>query len=494
MPIVGPDRPSVTAAHAVRGAAPRGAFVLLLLALSGPAPVVPRAEAAQEARSTHDLLQAGTAALEESNFARAGARFHEAIDLDPHLAQAYYGLGLAAIGQRDRRQAERSLRQAGDLTGGAPETVYALGVARFVFDDPRGAEDLLRGAARADKLLVEARFALGIAAAVRGELDDAAAALREAIRVDASMAEAHYQLGAVLARQGDLDGALAEMSLSLRSNPSILDARLEDPIGFAPRLLQPADAATASLQMPLPVLRPSIAWPRSRGSAGSDAARADIPAWFLYYQMALELEALGAWRGSVDMLERALALKDRSETGARIGDRLVDYTPHLHLATAYERLGNAREASLHLGIARNEGNASPVALQALEVLIRRDRLRPRIVLQPLPDRTADDTVTVRGLVISDEPVQRVEVGGREAILRTPTAADLSDLLAAADPSAPKEPMQATLFEVPGYRLDAPGLNIIPIRPLFRNPGRDGDLIEVRVVRDTVPPGKTGARP
>src|SRR5258708_29702931 len=130
--------------------------------------------------------------------------------------------------------------------------------------------------------------------------------------------------------------------------------------------------------------------------------------------MALDLGGAGQWRGAADMLERALLYKDRSEIGAIVGDRLMDYVPHLRLAEAYQRLGNSREASLHAGIARNEGNAPPEELHALELLIMKDRLRPRIYLQPLPHRTTDEAIRIRGLIIADEPVARVDVGGSPA--------------------------------------------------------------------------------
>ena len=456
--------------------------VLAAVSLVGPA--APPARAAE--RSTRDLLGAGVVALEESQFPRAAARFREALAIDPRLAQAHYGLGLAALGERDRRGAERRLKEAAELMNGSPEVLYALGVARFVFNDPRAARDDLRRAAEADKRFLEAQFALGIIEATLGDLEAATGALREALRIDAANAAAHYQLGGVLACAGRLDEALLELATALEADPLILDARPEDPIIYRRRPLQ-AGAPAQGLDMPLPLLRPSIAWPRNPVQApGRVALRVAIPDWYLYYWMALHLEDLRAWHGALDMLERALTIKDRSETGAMVADHLVDYVPHLHLAQVYHRLGNPREASLHLGIARNEANASPEALRSLETLIRRDRLRPRLIIEPIVDRTTDETVRVRGLVVSEEAVQRVEVGGREAILRRPTTAELSELLESTDQAAAREPLQIILFEVPGHRLTSIGENRILIRPQFRNPARDSDLVEIRVVRLPAP--------
>jgi tetratricopeptide (TPR) repeat protein len=449
------------------------AVVLAALLAAGATP-------APGGRSTRELLRAGILAIEESNFPRAAARFREAAQIDPRLAQAHLGLGLAALGERDRKGAERELREADLLSRGAPEVRYALGITRFVFNDLRLAEEDLKAAA-GDRFFLEARYALGIVTAVRGDLQGAQAALQEALRLDGRNAASRYQLGAVLARSGDLDGALNELGKALSIDPDIMDARPEDPIEFATRPVRSSSPGSAGLGMPIAVLRPSVAWPR-RAAAGGTAPARDIPDWFLYYQMALYLEDASQWRGAVDMLERALSIKDRSELQAPVADRLVDYSPHLHLAEAYHRQGNFREAFLHLGIAKNEGNVPPDALRALEVLIQKDRLRPVILLETLPDRTTEETVRIRGVIISEETVPRVEVGSRDAILRPATTAEVSALLPDRDHPAPKEAVQSTHFEVPAYRLPAIGPNLIRIRPTFRNPARQGDLIEVRVVR------------
>lgn len=431
------------------------------------------------ARSTKDLVQAGVAALEESNFARAGARFREAAAIDPRLPQIQIGLGLAALGERDRKGAERALRLASDLSGGAPEARYARGIARFVFDELRAAEDDLRAAASADRYFMEARYALGIVASARGDLPRAAAVLREALRIDAAHAPSHYQLGAVLARSGDLEGALGELGRAVSIDPSILDARPEDPIAFAERSVK-SSASGSGLGMPLPVPRPSVDWPRPR--FGVLAVAPDVPSWFLFYQMALDLESASEWRAAIGMLERALAWKGRSESQAVVADRLVDYCPHLHLAQAYQRLGDYREAALHLGIARNEGNVPPEMLKGLEALILKDRLRPRLYLEPLPDKTTEPAVTVRGVILADEPVARVEVGGRDAVLRAATADEVSAFVRPVEGATSPEPGAGILFEVTGYRLSTLGPNRIPIRAAFHNPAREADRVEVMVVR------------
>ncbi len=453
-----------------------------------PAPAAAPARSAPE-RSTRELLQAGGLAIEEGNFAAARDRFREAADIDPRLTQAHCGMALAAVGLRDRRAADKSLRTAIELAPGSAEVRYAIGVTEFALGDPRAAEPDLRAAADADKRFLEARYAVGLAAANRGDFAAAETALREALKLDGLDPASHYMLGVVLAREGLLDEAMGELSRAVERAPSIQEARPEDAVRFAARAVPPA-TATATLGLPLPVIRPAIAWAAKAGGAArggaATPARAEIPDWFLYYHMALQLEDAGQWAPSVDMMQKALALKDRSEGLAVVADRLVDYSPHWHLAAADHHLGRYRDAFLHLGIAKNEGNASADAIAALEVLIQKDRLRPRILLDALPDRTTDESVTVRGLVLSDEAVTRVEISGREALLRPAGAMEVADRLPDAEKGTARDAGQAILFELAKQRL-VEGSNLIEVRPYFRNPARDGDLLEARIVRLPPPP-------
>jgi Flp pilus assembly protein TadD len=449
---------------------------------AAPAPAA--ATPASGERSTRHLLQAGSLAIEEGSYQTAESRFREAADIDPRLTQAWFGIALAAIGRRDHRGAEKALRAAQDLAPGHPEVLYATGAVAFAWGDPRDAEPALRAAADADRRLVEARYAVGVAAAARGDLPAAESALREALKLDGLNAFARYQLGAVLARRGDLDGSVGELSRALGREPTLREAQPDDPFVFAARDVAPA-AASATLGLPLPVLRPSLAYAHKRsGPATATSAASDIPDWFLDYHMSLELEDAGQWSAAVDVMQRALALKDRSEGLAVVAGRLVDYSPHLHLATDFHHLGNFREAFLHLNIAKNEGNASPDALRALSVLVQKDRLRPRIFLDPLPDRTSDEAITVRGVVVADEAAQRVEVSGREATLRTAAAGEVAERLPDSEKASVRDGVQGVIFEVSNQKLSE-GSNLIAVRPFFRNPARDGDLLEASVVR--VPP-------
>lgn len=447
----------------------------LIALIAIPAP----AECAAPERSTHELLRDGAIALEEGRFAPAAARFQEAIAIDPLLAEAHFGAGLAALGQDERRATLRSLEQALDIAPTMQEVQYALGVARFVFGSAHDAEDDLSAAVRADGFFLEARYALGVTAALRDDLPAALSSLREAIRIAPRHAPAHYQLGAVLGRSGDLPGAVQELSRGLEADPRLLDVSPAEQILFAYRQVEAENPRPGSIALPLPVLRPVIYWDHRRGRDERDSV--SIPGWYLYYEMALQLEDAGRPATAITMLKRALELKDRSESLAIVADRLIDYSPHFHLAKSYHRLGNYREAYLHLGVARNEGNAAAEAVDALGVLIKKDRLRPRILLQPLPARTTDRSVTVRGVVIAEEAANRVEISGHDALVRSATRDEVETFLTDSGQPLPESIKGSVLFEVSQFVLGE-GPNRIIVRPYFRNTARDGDILEVRVVR------------
>jgi hypothetical protein len=197
--------------------------------------------------------------------------------------------------------------------------------------------------------------------------------------------------------------------------------------------------------------------------------------------MGLQLVDAGRWRDATVLLEHALATKDRSERMTVIADRLVDYTPHMHLAKAYHRLGVLREAFLHLELARNEENASPQALRALRVLLDKDRERPLIHLEPLPDRTTAEQVTIRGVIISRQAAERVEVAGHKALLRSAAPEEVEALLAEHGRGLEARHSQGVRFEIPDFRLGL-GENLIRVRPFFGAAGDDGDLVETLIVR------------
>jgi len=211
--------------------------------------------------TTHDLINAGASELRRSNFPQAAQDFGEAAALDPDLAWAQFGLGLAALGRGDRREFEKAMRRADDLTHGAPEVRYVLGVQRYLARDLHVADEELRGAMRGDRYFLEARYALGLIAAARGDLDGARSILKDALLIDEADAPARFQLGAVLAATGDLDGAVDEIGRALSIDPDLEEALPERPVQFHDRRVLPGSAHGGGFRLPLPLPGPLLLAP-----------------------------------------------------------------------------------------------------------------------------------------------------------------------------------------------------------------------------------------
>jgi hypothetical protein len=90
------------------------------------------------------------------------------------------------------------------------------------------------------------------------------------------------------------------------------------------------------------------------------------------------------------------------------------------------------------------------------------------------------------VVVADEAVQRVEVSGREATLRAAAAGEVVERLPDSEKATARDGVQGVVFEVSNQKL-VEGTNLISVRPFFRNPARDGDLLEASVVRVAPPP-------
>ena len=434
--------------------------------------------------TTHELTHEGAVAILAGNFPRATQSFRQAAEIDPEFTRAHLGLAIAALGSGDRSGFNESLRRVDAMTHGAPEVRYVLAVQKWQSGDLRVAEDEARGAARADTGFLEARYLLGMIEAARGNLPHAAATFNEALHVDPNWAPVHLQLSAVLAAAGDLDGALAEIRLALSIDPALEPAGRERSVTFAGRRLLPGNRHGSGLGLPLPVPRPAFLAAESRPPLLAVAESAAVPEWFLDYAMAGFHEDNGAWGPAAKLFERALTLNDRETIRVPVGGRLVDYLPHRHLARVCFETGDLREARLHLEIARNQAATSAGSLGLLEALLGIVASRTRLVLQPLPGHTADETVAIRGLLLTRNRPAWVDVGGQKALLRPATADDLHSFPGESPVPSAETGMQPLYFEVPAYPLPSVGPHRIRIRPGTAETA--GAEAEVLIMRDGPP--------
>jgi len=430
--------------------------------------------------TTHQLSDAGAVAILAGNFPHAAQLFKQAAAIDPEFTRAHLGLAIAALGSGDAREFHRTVRRAEALTRSTPELGYLMAVQSWRAGSLRSAEDAARGAAHADPTFLEARYLLGLIEAARGNLPHAAATLRETSRIDPTWAPVHLQLGAVLAASGDLDGAVAEIRVALSIAADLEPALPQRKLIFADRRLLPGTAHGAGQGLPLPVPAPEFLQGPRRSPLLAATDPAPVPEWFLDYLSAGFLEDQRAWSPAARLLERALRLNDREATRIPIGGRQLDYLPHRHLARVCLEMGDVREARAHLDIARNQAAAHPDTLGTLEIALGIASARTRLVLKSLPDRTTNESVAIRGLLLTRDPATSVDVGGHQALLRPATAEDLRGF--SGEPSLPttEAGVNQWYFEVPSYPLPSIGPHSIHISSgTAGSAGAEADVLILR---------------
>jgi len=138
------------------------------------------------------MLERGEQFLGSREFDQAIDDFKAVLALDPSVADAYNGLGVAYIGKNDLAQAADEFRAGLRL-------------------DPRNAE---------------ASSNLGMVLLRTGKTEEAVQALRAAVGMAPSSATNHYRLGLALSTSGHPDLALEEFSAALKLIGNMMEFRV----------------------------------------------------------------------------------------------------------------------------------------------------------------------------------------------------------------------------------------------------------------------------
>jgi tetratricopeptide (TPR) repeat protein len=206
--------------------------------------------------------------------------FREAIKLDSHLTEAWYGLGLAQLAMRELTEALEALQkvvrldrshagawvalgsafgerglfdkaiqafeQAVRLRPRDAAAWYALGSVRVRAGETEAAVSAFRRAVELDPDLAEAWHSLGVALAFPGpegrvEPEDALAAFRQAVQLRPALAEGWHGLGATLSGLGRHEEALAPLLRAVRLRPESAESWYS--LGVAARYATNASAS-----------------------------------------------------------------------------------------------------------------------------------------------------------------------------------------------------------------------------------------------------------
>ena len=174
---------------------------------SGPRkPPRPTMTAAEIEEKYQDALSDGNDARDAHKFAAAESSYRAAVNLKPHDARAFYGLGNIYVDQRRWDNAEEAYRKALDFAATNPDVLTALSL---VLVQPRSgasnakrftdAEYFARRATQLQPTNAMAFDQLGAAMIARGIFNsDAEAALRRAVELDPNLVVAKVRLARLL--------------------------------------------------------------------------------------------------------------------------------------------------------------------------------------------------------------------------------------------------------------------------------------------------------
>ena len=168
------------------------------------------------------VLRAGTAALQRHDLKMAHADFRRAVELGPHRAEAYAGLGATLLAEGNARAATSELKHALALRPENKPAQLNLALAFAAISDYPDAVatyDVWRAKGELPEFDGSASLTLATALSATGRAAEAQALLTSAVAANSGDAGLHDALGVVEAQQGELGSAAAEFTHAAELNP-----------------------------------------------------------------------------------------------------------------------------------------------------------------------------------------------------------------------------------------------------------------------------------
>jgi tetratricopeptide (TPR) repeat protein len=172
------------------------------------------------------LCERGDALLEKGKLDRAIAVYRQALQIDPDLPEAHFGLGLALDAQGKLDEAIAELREAIRLDPGLTAAHINLGSALRQQGELEEAIAVCRAATRLAPDNALAHYNLGLALGARGDRPEAVAAYREAIRLKPDFPDAHVSLGCFLDDERQHEEQAAVLREAIRIAPEFAPAHI----------------------------------------------------------------------------------------------------------------------------------------------------------------------------------------------------------------------------------------------------------------------------
>jgi tetratricopeptide (TPR) repeat protein len=144
--------------------------------------------ALERRRAARIPYNAGLKLVRDGSYLDASVRFREAVELDPHFAQAHYNLGAAYQRMDANEKALDEFKEAASLRPKSADYRFAVGGAYFHLGKPDRAVREFRRALEIDPFHRQARYSLAAALEDAGRLDDARAEWRRYLEIDSDSA------------------------------------------------------------------------------------------------------------------------------------------------------------------------------------------------------------------------------------------------------------------------------------------------------------------
>lgn len=261
----------------------------------------------------------GDALLEAGQIGTAEAQYSKALQQDPQLSHALYGLAQTSLAKGDPQQALSHLKRAVSLAPRHGELQALLGQvyrrlgedakaqqavnASLAFPDPTALPDAVFSQVQSEAVSSVALTQRGLSLAASRQYAEAEQAFRQVMQIRPANARDHVNLGAALAGQGRLQEAVEQYRKALEIQPDE---------AFAHHNLSMALSSLGQVEEALTHVREAIRISPAYADAHNQlglllAAAGDLPAAEESYRQALSLNpGLGAARSN---LGKALAAK-----------------------------------------------------------------------------------------------------------------------------------------------------------------------------------------
>ena len=145
--------------------------------------------------------------------------FRKALEINPNLVDAYYGMGFALENQGKYREAIEAYEKALEMMPKYAAARNNLGAVFARMGRDKEAYSEISRAVRDDPSYADAHHNLGALLLARNRTDEAIKQFQEAIHLDPKQDRSHARIAEILMKKNDLDGAYRHLRAALAIDP-----------------------------------------------------------------------------------------------------------------------------------------------------------------------------------------------------------------------------------------------------------------------------------